>query len=252
MSNPTLDVVKSLRTIHMDFNDRIVSDEDVETIIEQSMRTANSDNLTDYSIIVVDDPEVLNTISGGESGGKKLKCLIYCLDHTRIIKAAEYMGYTNFKPATALYNFNIAMYDVHAAAQTAVIAAKSLGIDSLVTNFIHRHHPKETMSLLNLPSTYCIPLITVVLGYSDKKVEETTGRLSKKHVVHYGKYRPIEDINVDEIVEEMDKIYPGYISEKYQHSLDWYFNEWMIEHYEESVYKELYDAYCDAKLMFFR
>ncbi|MFR8003960.1 MAG: hypothetical protein ACLU62_13735 [Hydrogeniiclostridium sp.] len=36
--------------------------EDIETIIEHSLPTANSDNLTNYSVIIVDDPETLQKI----------------------------------------------------------------------------------------------------------------------------------------------------------------------------------------------
>ncbi len=248
MGNETLTIIKSLRTIHWDFNEKQVSNENIETIIEHSMKCANSDNLIDYSIIIVDDPKTLNFISGGESGGKRLKCLIYCLDYTRIIKSAQTLGYTEYQPANSLYDFNIAMYDIMGAAQTAVIAAKSMGIDSLVTNFIHRYHPQETMELLNLPPEYCVPIIQIVLGYSDKDINKTMGRLSKEHIIHYGKYNP--DIKTEEIIKEMDGIYPNYISEKYHHALDWYFNEWLIEFYDEKTYKALLNVFDESKILF--
>ena len=68
--NETLNTIKSLRSTHWAFNDQPVSKEDVETIVRHSMRAANSDNLTDYSIVVIDDPEVINLITDGESEGK--------------------------------------------------------------------------------------------------------------------------------------------------------------------------------------
>lgn len=249
MKNETLETIQSLRTIHWDFNDRQVSQTDVETIIEHSLRTANSDNLTDYSVIVVTDPDILNTISDGESKGKAATCLVYSIDHTRIIKCAHALGYDKFHPLDRLYNFFIAMYDVCAAAQTAVIAAKSMGIDSLITNFSHRHKPNDIMELLNMPKEYCFPVIQAVLGYSDKDSSITTGRLSKNHVIHYGKYRPENMIDTRSIIEEMDKIYPEYINEKYRHALDWYFNEWFIEWYNEGVYKDLCDCLTRSRLI---
>jgi nitroreductase len=249
MRNETLDTIKSLRTTHWDFNDKQVSPSDVETVIEHSLRTANSDNLTDYSVIVVTDPVVLNTISGGESGGKIRTCLVYAIDHTRIIQCARALGYDQFHPLNRLYNFFIAMYDVCAAALTAVIAAKSMGIDSLITNFSHRNKPNDIMELLNMPKEYCFPVIQVVLGYSDKEASITTGRLSRNHVIHYGKYRPENMMDTQSIIEEMDKVYPEYINEKYKHALDWYFNEWFIEWYNEGVYKDLCECLIRSNLI---
>lgn len=249
MKNETLKTIESLRTIHWDFNDKHVTKEDVELIIESSLHTANSDNLIDYSVIVVDDPEVLNTISGGDSGCRNATCLVYAIDHTRIIKCARALGYDKFNPLNELYNFFISMYDVCAAAQTAVIAAKSMGIDSIITNFSHRNKPTEIMELLNMPKDYCFPVIQVVLGYSDKAPSVTTGRLSKKHVIHYGKYRPENAIDTETIIKEMDDIYPQYIDSKYKHALDWYFNEWFIEWYDEDTYKELWECLRRSKLI---
>lgn len=249
MKNETLDTLQSLRTIHWDFNDRPVAREDVETIIDHSMRAANSDNLTDYSVIVVTDPDDLNTITGGESQGRALTCLVYCIDHTRIIRCAKALGYQQYQPWNRLYNFFISMMDVCAAAQTAVIAAKSMGIDSLITNFTHRHHPKEIMQLLNLPENHCFPVIQVVLGYSDKDKSLTRGRLPKNHIIHYGKYRPADAEETQTMIEEMDQVYPEYISRKFKHALDWYFNEWFIEWYNEDVYRELSECFIRSKLV---
>lgn len=247
--NETLKTIASLRTTHWGFSEKKVSREDIETIVEHSLRTANSDNLTDYSVIVVDDPETLQKITGGESSGSSGVCLVYAVDHTRIVRCAEALGYRDFYPTNRLYNFLISLYDVHAAAQTAVVAAKSMGIDSLVTNFSHRHHPEEIKKLLHMPEKYCFPVIQVVLGYSERPVEETTGRLSKKHVIHYGTYRPVEEIDTQETIREMDGVYPGYISEKYPHALDWYFNEWLLEWYDEETHRELVESLCRSGLI---
>jgi nitroreductase len=249
MKNNTLDTIKLLRTIHWDFNDRQVSKTDVEIIVEHSLRTANSDNLTDYSVVVVTDPDVLNTISGGESGGRALTCLVYAIDYTRIVKCAHALGYDKFQPSKRLYNFFIALYDVCAAAQTAVITAKSMGIDSLITNFTHRYNPDSIMELLNMPKEYCFPVIQVVLGYSDKDPSITTGRLSKNHVIHFDKYRPENMIDTQTIIGEMDGIYPEYINAEYKHALDWFFNKWFVEWYNEDVYKKLCECLTNSNLL---
>jgi nitroreductase len=249
MTNETLHTIESLRTIHWDFNDKPVSREDVEKIIGYSMRAANSDNLIDYSVIVVDDPELLNEISGGESMGKAVTCLIYAIDHTRIIKCAQELGYNQFHPNRRFYNFFISYYDVCAAAQTAVITAKSMGIDSLTTNFIHRQFPSKVMEKLNLPKKYCFPVIQVVLGYSDKDPSKTRGRISKEHIVHYNTYRPEETINTKAIITELDAIYPEYQTEQFKHAMDWYFCEWLKDWYSEEVHQDLENTLVQSELI---
>ena len=64
------------------------------------------------------------------------------------------------------------------AAQTAVIAAKSLGIDSLLTNGVHRGDMERLWEMLGLPRQYCFPLIALVLGYAAKEPAYQKGRLS--------------------------------------------------------------------------
>jgi nitroreductase len=248
-SNSVLDVIKSMRTVHWNFKDKPVSNEDIETIIEHGLRAANSDNLIDYSIVVVKDPKTLNIISGGESKGTAATCLIYAVDHSRIIKCARELGYENFKPSDRLYNFFISLADVFLAAQTAVIAAKSMGIDSQVTNFSHRKNPSEMMKLLGMPEKYCFPVIQVILGYSDEKPRQKRNRISKEHIIHYEKYRSLDTVNTDEIIREMDEIYPERISEKYTHTMDWYFNEWIKEWYTEEIYGGLNECLRRSKLV---
>lgn len=247
--NETLNTIKSLRSTHWAFNDQPVSKEDVETIVRHSMRAANSDNLTDYSIVVIDDPEVINLITDGESEGKPCTCLLYFIDHTRIIQYARTLGYNDFTPLNRLYNFFISVADVNVAAQTAIIAAKSMGIDSLCTNFPQRSHPKRLMEMLDMPKEYCFPVMAVVLGYSDAPAEQTTGRLDAKHIIHHGKYHHADTAEIQEMITEMDAVYPQYINDKYKHALDWYFNEWFIEWHNEDVYRELVECWLESGLI---
>ena len=53
--------------------------------------------------------------------------------------------------------------DTILAAQTACIAAKSLGIDSLFTQRgLHRRDISQVFKTLNLPDKYCFPLVALV------------------------------------------------------------------------------------------
>ncbi len=245
----TLHVIRSLRSAHWDFSDRKVSREDIDTIIAHSLCAANNSNRTDISVVVVDDPETLNTVSGGDSGGKSVPTLFYLLDHTRLIHCAQALGYPDFLPKIRLYHFLFGMYDVCAAAQTAAIAAKAMGIDSLVTNFAHRSNPDEIKKLLNLPEAHCFPAIQVALGYPAEEKPQEPREISTSRFVHYGKYRAPDQEDVQAIVRDMDTSYPQFTSEKYPHAIDWFFNEWWVEWYDEAMYRRLADAFAASKVL---
>ena len=41
-----------------------------------------------------------------------------------------------------------------------------------------------------------------------------------KHVLHYDQYQPASEAEVQAMIEEMDQVYPEYISDQYKHALD--------------------------------
>lgn len=223
MSNQTHETINKLRTIHWDFNGKEVTDSDLRKIIECGMRAAHSTNLANYSVVVENDTETIKKLVG-DTG--LARCLIFCIDYTRIIAAMKLLGH-EYTPDSSWYSLFADLYDVYAFAQTSVIAAKSMGIDSLVTNGIFRVDINEAKKLLKLPDKYCFPVIAVLFGYSDKPQNEITGRISADHVIHFGGYNTASEKSLREIIGEMDKIYPEYINEEYPHTLDWYFGEWL-------------------------
>jgi nitroreductase len=222
LNNETLETLKKLRTIHWNFNDKEVTDQEISTITKHCMRAANATNLSNYSIIVVDDVDVIKKIT---SNPCKTKCLVFCLDYNRIAGTASHLGYDYF-PEVSWYGFIGGIFDVSILTQTAVIAAKSLGIDSLITNAIFRQDIRDIKKILKLPEKYCFPVMTLLLGHSDKPDTQTIGRLSANHVVHKGTYTPISDISHEDIIAEFDNIYPEYLNEQYPHYLDWYHQVW--------------------------
>jgi len=129
MNNPVFETIKKLRTIHWDFNDKKVSDSDLHKIIELGMRTAHSTNLSDYSVVVIDDMETIEKLTANTGNAR---CCIFCIDHTRTVAAMKLLGH-DYTPVSSWYGLFADLYNVYAFAQTSIIAAKSIGIDSLVT-----------------------------------------------------------------------------------------------------------------------
>lgn len=217
-------MIESLRTIHWNFSGRTVSDEDIGTIVEHGMRAACATNLANYSVVVVDGQDNIRKLVNNSGPAR---CLVFCLDFSRIVKEAARLGY-DYVPDVGWYGFMTHLYDVYAVVQTCVVAAKSMGIDSLVTNGLYRAGLDKVKEALHLPDRYCLPVMALLVGYSDLPADAVTGRLPARYVIHYGEYREPDEKTLDETIAAFDGIYPGYISEMYPHALDWYHNEWLV------------------------
>jgi nitroreductase len=224
--NETLETIHSLRTIHGNFSDRNISDEDLETILNASIRAANAGNMQTYSIVVINDRAVMKELCHYVGS----IALIFCVDHNRVVNAAQYLKHP-FSPKTAGW-FITGSTDAILAAQTAAIAAKSLGIDSLFTSSLYRGDFTRVYRLLDIPEKYCFPLITLVLGYPEKEPEFRKGRLSGTKIIHRGKYHRLTDDELSRMVQEYDKperhlsIARGWEKQGLKHCLDRIFQWW--------------------------
>ncbi len=225
--NDTIKTIRSLRTIHGNFLDKPLPETALETILQSSLRAANASNNQSYSIIVIKNRPLMKPVCGYQGS-----CvLVYCADYTRMKASAESLGYS-YDPGT-IVDFVTASTNTALAAQTAVIAARSLGIDSLLTNGIHRGDMERLWKLLDLPQAQCFPLIALVLGYPTQEPEHLKGRLDGAGVIHSEKYHAPTKAEVAEITAKYDDkqrrlgLNDDWAAKGYKHYLDWYFKEWM-------------------------
>jgi len=224
--NDTLKTIHSLRTIHGNFTSQEIMDEDMKLILNACVRAANASARQSYSIVVVEDGNLMKKLTGFTGS----KALVFCVDYTRIIDVAEYLGH-QFS-SDGVIPFVTGSTDTILAAQTAAIAAKSLGIDSLFTNGIHRGNMTRVYELLDLPEKYCFPLIMLVLGYSEMEPSSLKGRLSGAGVVHYGKYHRVAEDELDVLVRQYDDpekhlgLNNTWKQEGFEHYLDWFYSVW--------------------------
>ncbi len=224
--NDTLRTIHSLRTIHGDFSDKQVPDREVKAILGASIRAASASNMQSYSIIVVRDAATMQKLTGYRGS-----CLLlYCADYNRTIDTAKLMGYEFH--ADNMEAFITASTNTMLAAQTAVIAARSLGIDSLLTNGIHRGDMERIWTLLDLPQTACYPLIALILGYPRTEPDHKKGRLSGPGVIHNEKYHRLSQEELGKIILLCDdkamqlNQSEGFEKKGYKHYLDWFYKEW--------------------------
>jgi len=170
--NPTLQTLHSLHTTHGNFDlARQVSQADLNAILNAATSAASGSNMQTYSIIVLSDKDRQKEVAGHVAS----HALVFCVDYTRLIDCAAQLGH-EFSVG-GIIGFITGSTNTILAAQTATIAATALGIDSLITNSIHRGNMLRTYEQLGLPADACFPLITVYLGYADKPREHVKGRL---------------------------------------------------------------------------
>lgn len=226
--NETMKTVHSLRTIHGNFTSQEVKDEDVKTILDACVRAANASARQSYSVIVVKDRKLMGKLSGFVGS----RTLIFCVDYNRIIDTAKHLNHPF--SADGVVPFVTGSTDTILAAQTAAITAKSLGIDSLFTNGIHRGDITRVYKLLDLPEKYCFPLIALVLGYPDQEPDHLKGRLNGAGVIHYDKYHKLTTEELDELVRQYDDpekhlaVNDIWKKEGFDHYLDWFYKVWSV------------------------
>ena len=225
--NDTLRTIHSLHTTHGNFLDKPVPEETLQTILRAGVRAAGASNNQSYAIIVVKDRKMMKDLCGYQGA-----CLLlYCADYNRMMASAAALGY-DYQPGT-IVDFVTATINTVLAAQTAVIAARSLGVDSLLTNGIHRGDMERLWKLLDLPPTHCFPVIALVLGYADREPAHRMGRLDGLGVVHEGKYHTLTPEETAELTREYDDkerhlgLNEDWDKQGYPHYLDWYFKAWV-------------------------
>jgi nitroreductase len=171
--NPTLDLLMNRRT-HRSFSDRPIEHIHHELIQQATLRAPTAGNMMFYSVIEVTDKKRLETLA------------VLCDNQPMIANApmvwlflSDVRKWVNFFSESGSVekgeNKNIpwrapgagdlllAMSDALIAAQTAVVAAESLGIGSCYIGDILENHEKIT-ELFNLPK-YTAVATLVIFGY---------------------------------------------------------------------------------------
>jgi hypothetical protein len=178
-----------------------------------------------YSIVVVKDREIMKQVCTYRGS-----CLLlYCVDYNRMKTLAEHLGHSFFPDN--MTEFVTAGINTVLAVQTAAIAARSLGIDYLITNGIHRGDMARLWKLLDLPAQHCFPLIAMVLGYPTAEPAFQKGRLDGPGIIHYEKYHKLTKDETEEMVRQYDDPQRHLALESWnagqsRHYLDWVFTQW--------------------------
>jgi nitroreductase len=235
MMNETLKTIHTLRTIHGNFSAEEISKINLDLICEAILHTSNASARQSYSIIVLNDRKQMQELFG-EQGSR---ALIFCVDFSRLAAGAKHLNHAFDNDD--IIGFITGIMDTMLAAQTAVIAAKSLGIDSLITNGLHRNNLDKVYQSLQLPETSCFPLITVVLGYPTEEPAYQKGRLGAEFIFHEGVYHQLTPEILEKMVAEYDDhekhigLVDNWEKMGFQHYLDWFYTKWSDEPLTEKI-----------------
>ena len=224
-ANDTIRTIKNLRTTHGNFLNKEIPESQLKIILDATVRAANSFNMQTYSVVVVKDREKMKKLGGYQAG----VMLVYFVDYNRLKSSAKAMGYSYY-PDT-MRHFITGSINTGLAVQTAAIAARSLGLDYLITNGIHRGNMDRLWDILDLPKEHCYPLIALYIGYPTKEPAYKVGRIKKTGVIYHEKYHTLSKAELDEINslydnKELHIALNQNWDKKHKHYLEWLFTAW--------------------------
>jgi len=209
-----------------DFSARPIAEEDLQTILDCAVCAANSAGRQNYSIIVSSDKAKMKRVCGYTGD----KMLVFCVDFTRVVDMAEHLGHVF--AVSDLRGFITGSTDTILTAQTACIAARSLGIDSLFSSEFHHGKLLRVYNILGLPAKHCFPLVALVLGYAKAEPEVLQARLSGSGVIHQETYHRLTADEREALVKGYDDpqqhlgLPHDWSADGFRHYLDWLYSKW--------------------------
>jgi len=210
--NPVIDVIHNRKSVRA-YEDKPVTEEVRDVILKSAMRAPTAGNMMLYSIIEVSDQEAKNklveTCDNQPFIAEAPLVLVFLADYQRwydyfkasgVEQYCEEKGTPMVKPEEG--DLFLACCDALIAAQTAVIAAESMGVGScyigdILENYeIHRE-------MFALPQ-YAVPICMVCFGYPSKeqKEREQTERFGEEFILFKDRYRRLGE-------DEFKEMYAG-------------------------------------------
>lgn len=198
----TIETIHAHRSIRK-YRPEPVSDEALDTILRAAIRSSSSGNMQLLSVIVTRDPERKRALWEMHFEQDMVLeapvLLTFCVDWNRMnrwcrVRGAE-PGFDNF------LSFLVGFADTLIAAQTAVLAAESLGfgICYMGTTLCRTG---ELVEFFGLPEGV-FPATTVVIGVPDED-PDLRARLPLESIVHDEAYRDFDDDRIEETYRERD------------------------------------------------
>lgn len=197
------DVIHGHRSIRQ-YEDKEVSQELLNQILDSGIRASSSGNMQTYSIIVTTDKELKEKLYSAHMEQSMVVdapvLITFCADFNRMRKWLKLndapVQFDNFM------SFMIGAIDATLASQNVALAAENAGLGicymgSTLANC------DQIGKLLNLPANV-VPVVGFSLGYPAEN-PAPRDRLPRHGLVHYDQYHDYSDEDIVEIYKERDE-----------------------------------------------
>ncbi|MCM3676683.1 MULTISPECIES: oxygen-insensitive NADPH nitroreductase [Peribacillus] len=172
------------------FEDKLLSEEQINTIVECAQAASTSSYIQAYSIIGVTDPEKkakLAELAGPQSYVEKNGHLfVFCADLYRQDMVSEMENTDLSESIESTEKFMVACIDAALAAQNAALAAESMDLGICYIGGIRNNLP-EVSAILNIPHRV-LPLFALVVGYPKNRSDKKP-RLPLSNIYHENGYQ---------------------------------------------------------------
>ena len=206
--NPTLELIHQRRSTRL-YDPTPLTEEEKSAILEAAMRAPTAGNMMLYTIIEVEDQALKDRLAVTCDNQPFIATapyvLLFLADYQRwwdLYQAAgseEIARELGIQPrAPAEGDLILAMMDALIAAQTAALAAESLGIGSCYIGDIVENWETH-QQLFDLPR-YTFPAVLLCLGKpAEKPLKKRSARFERKFIVHQDRYRRFSEEELDEL-----------------------------------------------------
>jgi len=205
--NETIQVIQDRQSIRS-FEDRPIEDKTKQLIINCAMRAPTAGNMMLYSMIEITQQATKDKLAESCDHQPFIAqaplVLLFLADYQRwydLFQASDVRAYCELsgremrRPGEG--DLLLACCDALIAAQTAVIAAESLGISSCYIGDILEQHEYHR-DLLNLPQ-YTLPITMVCFGYARTKPRNRTPRFPQELVYFKDTYKRLNTKELDQM-----------------------------------------------------
>jgi len=208
--NETLKLIHNRKSIRA-FQEKPIDRETIDRIINAAMRSPTAGNLMLYSIIEVESQAMKEQLAKSCDDqpfiAKAPLVLLFLADYQRWMDAFTASGVDDYCAEAGVArrmpgegDLFLACSDTLIAAQTAVIAAESLGIGSCYIGDIMENYESHR-DLFNLPK-YVFPISVVVFGYpkASAAARALTSRFPQKYIHFKNQYQRFDDAELLEML----------------------------------------------------
>jgi len=207
--NETLEIIQNRRSIRA-FEDKLIDRDAVDIIINAAMRSPTAGNMMLYSIIEIDDQSIKDKLVESCDNqpfiAKSPLVLLFLADYQRwfdFFVGSDVQSYCETQGKKFRYpgegDLMLACCDTLIAAQTAVIAAESLGIGSCYIGDIMENYEFH-QELFNLPQ-YTFPITMLCLGYPKLSTGKLTPRFPQENIHFKNSYQRVDQSTLEKMFE---------------------------------------------------